>query len=146
MTKNILGLIDFSVVSEDVVAKSAELAKVYGAKCWLIHIASPDPDFLGYEVGPQYIRENRAEHLMEEHEKLSNYKSKLISEGIDCEALLIQGEIIKTIHHEIKKLDIDLIVLGSHGRSVLYELLVGSVCENLLKTANVPLVIMPAKK
>jgi nucleotide-binding universal stress UspA family protein len=146
MTKNILGLIDFSSVSEDVVAKSAELSKVYGAKCWLIHVASPNPDFMGYEVGPEYIRESRAEHLMEEHKKLDEYKSKLISEGINCEALLIQGEIIETVHQEIEKLDIDLIVLGSHGRSVLYELLVGSVCENLLKHARVPMVIMPAKK
>jgi nucleotide-binding universal stress UspA family protein len=146
MTKNILGLIDFSLVSEDVVAKTAELSKVYNAKCWLIHIASPDPDFVGYDVGPEYIRETRAEHLMDEHEKLGEYKSKLISEGVNCEALLIQGEIIQTVHQEVVKLGIDLIVLGSHGRSVLYELLVGSVCENLLKTAKVPLVIMPARK
>jgi len=146
MTQNILGLIDFSSVSDDIVSKAAELSKVYNAKCWLIHVARPDPEFIGYDVGPNYIRDARAENLMEEHRQLSEYKSKLTSDGIDCEALLVQGEIMETIHLEVEKLGIDLIVLGSHGRSRLYELLVGSVCEHLLKNSKVPLFILPAKK
>jgi len=146
MTQNILGLIDFSSVSDDIVSKAAELSKVYNAKCWLIHVARPDPEFIGYDVGPDYIRDARAEHLMEEHRQLSDYKSELIDQGIDCEALLVQGEILETIHLEVEKLSIDLIVLGSHGRSRLYELLVGSVCEHLLKNSKVPLFILPAKK
>ena len=146
MVKNILGLIDFSSVSEDVVSKAAELSKVYEAKCWLVHVARPDPEFIGYDVGPKYIRDARAEHLLDEHHKLDEYKSRLTSEGVNCEALLIQGEIMDTIHQEVDKLAIDLIVLGSHGRSMLYELMVGSVCENLLKNSKVPLYIVPAKK
>ncbi len=146
MTKNILGLIDFSSVSEDIVSKVGELATVYDAKCWLVHIARPDPEFIGYDVGPKYIREARAEHLWDEHHKLDEYKTRLISSGVNCEVLLIQGELIETIHYEVEKLSIDLIVLGSHGRSMLYELLVGSVCENLLKHATVPLFILPSKK
>ena len=146
MAKNILGLIDFSSVSEDIVNKAAELSKVYNAKCWLVHVARPDPEFIGYDVGPKYIRDARAEHLFDEHHKLNDFKTKLISEGVNCEALLIQGEIMETIHEEVEKLAIDLIVLGSHGHSMLYELIVGSVCENLLKNSKVPLFIVPAKK
>ena len=146
MAKNILGLIDFSSVSEDIVNKAAELSKVYGAKCWLVHVARPDPEFIGYDVGPKYIRDARAEHLLDEHHKLDEYKSRLISQGINAEALLVQGEIMDTIQPEVDKLEIDLIVVGSHGRSMLYELMVGSVCENLLKNSKVPLFIVPAKK
>ncbi|MCX2720612.1 universal stress protein [Lentiprolixibacter aurantiacus] len=146
MSKNILGLIDFSSVTEDIVAKAAELSKVYDAKCWLVHVARPDPEFIGYDVGPKYIRDARAEHLLDEHHKLDEYKSRVISEGVNCEVLLVQGEIMETIHHEVEKLGIDLIVLGSHGRSMLYELMVGSVCENLLKNSKVPLYVLPAKK
>ena len=146
MAKNILGLIDFSSVSDDIVDKAAELSRVYDAKCWLVHVARPDPEFIGYDVGPKYIRDARAEHLFDEHHKLDEFKTKLVSAGVNCEALLIQGEIMDTIHGEVEKLDIDLIVLGSHGRSMLYELMVGSVCENLLKKSKVPLYIVPAKK
>lgn len=146
MTQNILALVDFSQITDDVVAKAGELAALYNAKCWLVHIATPHPDFVGYDVGPQYIRDSRAEVLKEEHHQLHSYKTALTEQGIDSEALLVMGPLHETISSEIAKLNIDLVILGSHGRSKLYELLVGSVCEHLLRNATVPMVIIPAKR
>ena len=144
MTKNILALIDFSSICGSVVARAGDLSKFYDAKCWLMHVAAPDPDFVGYEVGPQYIRDSRADELKEEHTKLEEYKEELILQGIDCEMLLIQGQINTTILGEIEKLSIDLVVLGSHGHNKLYDLMIGSVCEYTLRHATVPLVIIPS--
>lgn len=143
MTKNILALLDFSEITDRLVKRAGELASFYEAKCWLIHVAGPDPEFVGYDVGPQYIRDHRAGVLFEEHRKLQNYKQQLVNEGINCETLLIQGQINPTITAEIKKLDIDMIVVGSHGRSKLYDLFVGSVCEYMLRHATVPIVVIP---
>jgi nucleotide-binding universal stress UspA family protein len=145
MFKNILLLIDFSEVTNALLEHGKSIGAKFGAKCWLIHVASPDPDFVGYDTGPQYIRDSRAEVLKEEHRKLLDYKKDFAEAGLDCEALLVQGPIMKTVDDEIEKLNIDLVVLGSHGRSMIYELLVGSVCEHLLKHAKVPLHIIPAK-
>ena len=146
MAKQIIALIDFSRVSDEVVRTAGDLGEFYGAKCWLMHVAAPDPDFIGYDVGPQYIRDSRASVLKEEHQQLHVYKTSLESRGVDCEALLVMGPLYKTIEHEIGKLKADLIVLGSHGRSMLYELVVGSVCDYLLKHASVPLMILPSAK
>ena len=146
MTKNILALIDFSRTSNQVVTRAGDLALFYDAKCWLIHVATPDPEFVGYEVGPQYIRDHRADVLKEEHHKLQGYKAELLQKNIDCETLLVQGQTNATIMAEVDKLQIDMIVLGSHGRTRLYDLLVGSVCEYLLRYAPVPLVIIPGPK
>lgn len=146
MAKNILTLVDFSPICESVVEKAKELAKFYDAKCWLIHVAAPHPDFVGYGVGPQYIRDSRAEELKEEHTKLEVYMEQIEKEGVDCEMLLIQGETNTVIESEIKKLAIDMVVLGSHGHSKLYDLMVGSVCEYTLRHATVPLVIIPRMK
>lgn len=146
MTKNILALVDFSALTDQVAERAGELAQLYNAKCWYLHVASPDPDFVGYEAGPQYIRDDRAETLHEEHQKLSEFKKQLSGKGINCDYLLVQGQINSTIMSEIKKLNIDLVVLGSHGRSRLYDLLVGSVCEYMLRHAEIPLVIIPGKK
>ncbi|MDX1685488.1 MAG: universal stress protein [Saprospiraceae bacterium] len=143
--KNILALIDFSDSSSQVVDKACEMAKNYGAKCWLIHVASPNPEFVGYEIGPQYIRDSRADELKQEHEQLQFHKKILIDRGVDCEALLIQGPINETIAQEIKKLEADLVVAGSHGRSRLYDLLVGSVAEYLIKNIDVPILLIPQK-
>ena len=144
MTKNILALVDFSSVTEQIVSKAGELAALYDAKCWLVHIAAPDPDFIGYAVGPQHERDHRADVLKEEHRKLQEYKTGLINKGIKCDGLLIQGDLPRTVIEESDKLNADLIVLGSHGRSMLYEILVGSVCEYMLKHSEVPLVVVPS--
>lgn len=145
MTKNILALVDFSSVSGPVVERAGDLALKYGAKCWIVHIAAPDPDFVGYDVGPQHERDHRAEQLREEHRQLQEYKSSLEAKGVTCEALLIQGPLPQAVMDEAQKLEADLIVVGSHGRSMLYELLVGSVCEYLLKNSKVPLLVVPSK-
>ncbi|MDX1408252.1 MAG: universal stress protein [Saprospiraceae bacterium] len=145
MTKNILALIDFSDVTQRLVDKAGELAGLYDAKCWLVHITAPEPDFIGYDVGPQHERDHRAEELKEEHRQLQALKTALETRGVICDALLIQGDLPHTVLEEAGKLHADLIVLGSHGRSMLYELLVGSVCEYLLKHSKVPLVVVPSK-
>ena len=143
MTKNILALVDFSPVSESVVSKAGELAMQYDAKCWIVHIAAPDPDFIGYAVGPQHERDHRAEVLWEEHRTLQAWKTGLENKAVKCDALLIQGDLPHAVIEEANKLNADLIVLGSHGRSMLYEILVGSTTEYLLKHSKVPLVVMP---
>lgn len=144
MSKNILGLLDFSPVSDQVVIKAGELSKLYDAKCWLVHVAAPDPSFVGYEIGPKYIRDDRASVLKKEHDMLQIYKKTLQDTGVNCEALLIQGQINPTIASEIKKLQIDMIVLGSHGHSRLYDLIVGSVCEYTLRNAKIPMLVIPS--
>ena len=68
--KNILVTIDLEDHAEQLIGHAAEWAKAFGAKVWLMHVAAPDPDFVGYEVGPQYIRDGRAEELREEHRML----------------------------------------------------------------------------
>ena len=143
MIRNILALIDFSCISNRIVKQAGDLAQFYGAKCWLMHVATPDPEFVGYEVGPDYIRESRAEVISKEEHKLQVYKQKLENENVRCDYLLIKGQINPTIEAEIKKLEIDMIVLGSHGRSRLYDFLVGSVCEYMLRRSVVPMVIIP---
>lgn len=145
MTKNILALLDFSEVTQKVVTRAGDLALFYEAKCWLVHVATPDPEFVGYKVGPQYIRDHRADVLHDEHQKMQGYKAQLLQKGIDCETLLVQGQINSTIESEIEKLDIQMIVLGSHGRSRMHNLFVGSVCESLLRNADIPMMIVPSR-
>jgi len=146
MTRNILALIDFSRTSHQVVIRAGDLALFYDAKCWLLHVATPDPDFVGYEIGPQYIRDHRAEEMKEEHKKLEVFKAELLQKNIDCEIVLVQGQTNPTIMQEIDRRNADMLVLGSHGRTRLYDLLVGSVCEYLLRYSPVPLVIIPGPR
>lgn len=145
MSENILVPIDFSDVTDAVIARASQLAKALGAKVWMIHTAVPEPDFVGYEVGPEYIRDSAARHLREEHQKLGEYQEKLRADGVDVTAMLVPGEAVDKIIQEAESLEADWIVLGSHGHGALHNLLAGSVCQGVLSRASCPVVIVPSR-
>jgi len=49
--QNILVAIDFSPISQTVLDAAAKLARSLGSKLWVLHVAAPEPDFVGYDPG-----------------------------------------------------------------------------------------------
>jgi nucleotide-binding universal stress UspA family protein len=145
MSENILTPIDFSDATDAVVAAASQLAKALDAKVWLIHAAVPEPDFVSYEVGPEYVRDSAARHLREEHRTLGQYQESMRADGVEVTAMLVPGEAIDKILQEAESLKAGWIVLGSHGHGALYNLLAGSVCQGVVKKAPCPVVIVPSR-
>ena len=143
MAHNVLTPIDFSDVTDAVIAQTAQLAKAFDAKVWLIHTAVPEPDFVGYEVGPEYIRDSAARHLRDEHRMLGEYQETLRGENVEVTAMLVPGEAIEKILQEADRLEVDWIVMGSHGHGALHNLLAGSVCQGVLHKSACPVLVVP---
>lgn len=141
--KNIIVTLDFEEHNTVLMDKAVELAKKFGSKVWLIHIAMEVPDFVGYRVGPQYIRDSRAEELRTEHRMLQSYSEKIRKMDVECEGLLISGATVEAILAEAEKLKADLIVIGSHEHSFLFEALLGSTTSLLVKKSRIPLLVVP---
>ena len=141
----LLVAIDFSEVTEKIMVRVKELALKVNAKVWLIHVVQPEPDFIGYEVGPETEREFIAKNFRQKHVLLQEKAEELKNEGVDITPLLVQGPTIETILNQAKKLDVDIIVAGSHGHGAMFRLLVGSISEGLLHNSTKPLLIVPAK-
>lgn len=141
--KNILVTINFEKNEKLLIDKAFQLAESFNSKLWLIHIAAPDPDFVGYEVGPQYIKDFRATELRKEHKLLQEYSNGLKAKGVDSEGLLIQGATIEMIIEESKKLKIDLIITGHHKHGFFYNEFVGSVSSQIIKKSKIPVLIIP---
>jgi nucleotide-binding universal stress UspA family protein len=141
--KTILVPIDFSEVSRAVVATAESLARAFSAKIWLIHVAAPEPDFVGFDVGPQSVRDQRADHLRDEHRRIQDEANRLRDAEIDATALLVQGPTVDKILAEAERLEVDWIVLGSHGHGAAYRALLGSVSEYVVRRSNVPVTIVP---
>ena len=143
--KNIIVALDFSPCTELLMEQAYNYGKAFDAKVWLIHVAAPDPDFIGYEVGPEYIRENRAETLKKEHKILAEYKEELLATGIDAEALLIQGATVETLLNHLEKLQADLLIIGKKGHSLLHKAFIGSIFSSVVKNAEIPVLSIPSK-
>ena len=144
--ESILVPVDFSDVTDAVLDRAARLAAAMGAKVWLIHVASPQPNFTGYEIGPVFIREDVAEELHRQHGQLMDCRERLQRRGVEATAMLVPGAVPEKILAEADRLEAGWIVLDSHGHGALYHLLAGSVCEGVLKGAKCPVVVVPARQ
>lgn len=144
--KGLLVPVDFSAVSDATVALAEQLAKATSASVWLLHVAQPDPDFVGYEAGPPNVRDDVAHEMRGTHAHLQQYSAQLRGRGIDATALQVQGATVETILHEAERVGADLIVLGSHGHGALRRALLGSISEGVLHRATCPVVIVPSPK
>lgn len=144
--KNILVAIDFNDSVGELINYAEGIASKFGAKIWVLHVAAPNPDFVGYEPGPQYIRDFRAEELREEHRKLQNICDAFIDPEVECEALLIQGSTVESVIDEAGKLQCDLLIVGTHKHSFFYNLLSENVSLELLKKTEIPLLAIPIEE
>jgi nucleotide-binding universal stress UspA family protein len=143
---NILAAIDFSAVSDEVVALAGRLSRAAGDRVWLLHVAAPDPAFLGWQAGPQSTRDARAEALRSEHRDLQSRAEALRGSGLEATALLVQGGTVETILAEAERLHAELIVVGSHGRGALGRALLGSVSEGLVRRSALPVLVVPSAR
>lgn len=108
-----------------------------------MHVASPDPDFVGFEADPQFIRDECAEKLWDEHKKLWEYTQNIEQKSVDADGLLIQGATVETILEESVKLDIDLIIAGYHEHNFLYNAFFGNTSIQIIKESKIPVLVIP---
>ena len=158
--KKILVAVDFSKITENVVAQAAKLAKGLGAKVWVIYVTSDQLQGAAYEYSPGYYsstgfitqpigdiemsRELCANEYNREHAALLNLSAKLRQSGVDAQAMLLKGEAAELILEQAENLDVDMIVMGSHGHGLLRKILIGSVTEAVLQDALCNVLIVPA--
>ena len=141
----ILAAIDFSPVTERVLDVLRQMAATFPAEVRLVHVAPPDPAFVGYVAGPAVVRDQVATELHASHQQLQELAEQLRAAGVNTTALQLQGATVATILAESERLPAELIVLGSHGRSAVYDLLVGSVTDGVVRAAKVPVLLVPAR-
>lgn len=143
--KNLLVALDLDNPkhTDIIIEHTIKLGKAFESKCWLIHIATPDPEFADYEVGPQYIRDEIAEEFRGEHRQIQRLADKIKAAGIECDGLLIQGPTEEMLLEEIKKLKIDMLVLGNKKKGFFQEVFLGSVTDDIIKDVSVPVFLIP---
>lgn len=142
----ILAAIDFSPVTEQVLATLRQMSATMPAQVWLVHVAPPDPAFVGYDTGPDVVRGQVAVEHHARHQDLQQLAERLRKDGVETTALLLQGSTVVTIIAEAERLPAGLIVLGSHGHGAVYNMLVGSVAEGVVRASKVPVLLVPPKR
>ncbi len=139
----ILVCIDLSDSTEEILKKIEELCQPLKAKVWLLHNAMPEPDTLEFKVDPIEARESLAKKFHQRHRQIQELAERFRKSGVNATALLVHGKTVDTILKEAADLDIDVIVVGSHGHGAMYQLLVGSISEGVLHGSSKPVLVIP---
>ena len=140
---HILVPIDGSETSMLAVSKASGLALAFGSRITLIHVIDNYP-FIG--VGADYAlgqNEYLAAATASANAALARGVAALAAEGLHSDQRVIDGHVVhEGIVDTAIAIAADLIVMGSHGRSGIEKLLLGSVTQRVLQDARVPVLVV----
>jgi nucleotide-binding universal stress UspA family protein len=146
MAMRLLVPLDLSDATPKVLGMARRMGLAAHASVWLLHVAGPEPAFVGYAPGPDVVRDQVAEEYRQQHRDVQAHAEELRAAGVDATALLIQGATAGCILAEAERLEADLIVMGTHGRGAVYDLMVGSVSTAVLRGSRIPVLFIPVGK
>lgn len=142
--KHLLVPIDFSDASVAAFATAIDLAQTLGADIKVIHIHQLQVPYVG--DGGFYVPEMDEDEVLEERKsELDAFVQKHGSNDITITQEVRLGDPETEITEIAGEVKADMIVMGTHGRSGLSHLLMGSVTENVLRHTNVPVTVVRHK-
>jgi nucleotide-binding universal stress UspA family protein len=133
--QSILFATDFSSASEQALGYALGIARRYDAKMLLAHVIRPDV----YQLVPPEALTVTAEHARRfAEQQMSRLLVSGRLRGIPHQVLLGTGELWPVLSEFLEKHEVDLIVVGTHGRTGVRKLLLGSVAEEIFRLAPCP--------
>lgn len=144
--KTILSPIDFSGITDSVMGQTITLAQALGSRVVLMNVLQPP--VIASEYGPFVDNLNEIMVVGEKAsaKRLTQLQEQLAQAGLESEVVQVTGTPVANILTQAEKLNADYIVMGSHGHTAFYDLLVGSTTHGVLLRAKCPVIIVPAEK
>ncbi|QBY03736.1 universal stress protein [Thalassotalea sp. HSM 43] len=138
----ILIAIDFSEVSNSVINALPDLVQIED-EIHILHVGEPNPEFVGFDVGPTSVKEQLDDEFEKQTLKLNQLTLTLVKQGYSVKTIHVTGVIVDEIVEYSQKIKAKMIILGRHGHSAIYNILVGSVAEAVLKRSAIPVLLVP---
>ncbi len=142
--KKILVGTDFSEEAERALSYALGLAKEVGAEVTLLHAYElpvyPLPEGAVYATAEVATRASVVAQAA-----LDAAVERCHASGVTVRGLLRDGAAHRELMREAESLGVDLVIVGTHGRSGLGRLLLGSVAELTVRHATRPVLVVPSK-
>jgi nucleotide-binding universal stress UspA family protein len=144
MFKNILLATDGSAASAHAAKLAVSMARIHGASLTALYVSDPYP-YLGVgEVNPMGYQAYSAaaqQHAAEAHAQVDAL-CKVDGPVIELQARLVEDVAAASgIVESAKELGCDLIIMGSHGRTGIARLMLGSVATKVVAESSVPVLV-----
>ncbi len=133
--QNIAVATDFSACADSAVKYAAMLARHYGSALYTVNVLPHTPFVESADIDPEKMK-RVAERRMSE-----TAKSELF-QGITHREMIREGEISEVLSQVVREQHIDMIVLGTEGRTGVGKFLLGSVAEEVFRNAECPVMTL----
>ncbi len=144
--QSILVPVDYSECSRAALEFAVEFARKLGASIEVVHVW----DRPAYVAGDTKIRQGAVEHSLidlirdDAAAEMSAFMAKTaVPAAIKIEPRLLSGNPARTVLNELEAGNHQLLIVGTHGRTGLSHLLLGSVAEKLVRLSPVPVLTVP---
>jgi universal stress protein A len=138
-TQTILLATDFSTGSDAALDQAIQVAKSTGARVALVHVIEPAIEF---PMGAAYSDMDGGYYASVDL-ALSARASKIEQAGPRCTTKILEGPVTSEITRHARELGASMIILGTHGRTGLSHVLLGSVAEKVIRHAACPVLTVP---
>jgi nucleotide-binding universal stress UspA family protein len=145
--KTIVVPIDFSKATAGVIDAAASLASATDGRIVLLHVVQPLIITSDYGLTMDNFKETVISSEKHAARRLAELGESLRAKGIiKVETAQISGPSRSGIVEQAKILKADYIVMGSHGHTAFYDLVIGSTTQYVVNRAHCPVVIVPRAK
>jgi nucleotide-binding universal stress UspA family protein len=133
--KTILFPTDFSPASSAALPLAVVLARIYGSTLLITHVLPPQPH-LQVPLDRLPAQDDRV--WENTHHKLAEFSADRQIAGVPCKTLIDQGDLANVIPAMIREQAVDLVVVGTHGRTGVSKMVLGSGAEKIYRSAPCP--------
>ncbi len=144
--------VDFSPFSEEALHFAGKLADKLGAKLFVLHVIHDPLNAPGFYSGKgkrkKFLRsmEDAAEQMMDEFMAKMRKKHPQKASIQNASLALIVGIPVTRIVEFAAKKGAEMIIIGSHGRTGLSNLLLGSKAEQVVRLSTIPVTVVKVSK
>lgn len=139
MFKNLVVALDGSPCADRALEVALDLARIAGSHLAICCVVDPSPLYGTLE--PAVLIENTLEEIRTEAQHVVNTAiEKAQAAGVSAEGCTPFGDPVHEIGAFAQRIDADGIVIGTHGRSGVRRLFMGSIAEGVMRHATVPVV------
>lgn len=140
--KNILVPIDFSNYSKNALRYAVNFAKIFNSKIYLVYVVEPVIYPSDFSMGQVTFPVNDLEMNERAQDELNNLAKSEIGSDIEVKTIIKTGKPFVEINDTASELDIDLIVIATHGHTGMEHLLFGSTAEKVVRKAPCPVLTL----
>jgi universal stress protein A len=144
--KKILYATDYSKASARAFDEAVKLAKQNRAELLVVHVVEPTPYVAGEEFASAEIYAKLDDMAKRDAQSaMSKLMLRLKKLKVKAQSLLLRGSAREQIVKAAKSKKADMIVIGTHGRTGLSKLFMGSVAGSVVSTAACPVMTVRGK-